>query len=89
MLSRWLARPDHAATARLDALEAATGALASRLATMERAEATRAAEHAAMLDRLDRLYKRVSARISREGNGHTSEPGESPLALRQRLRGGL
>jgi hypothetical protein len=43
----------------------------------------REAEHAAQLDRLSRLYKRVSQRIAAEAT--TDEPRESPLELRRRL----
>lgn len=70
-----------------------------RLERLERAELERAAEHAAMVDRLDRLYKRISARIARapspeDAPESTNVPpvrsrpsGESPLSLRHRLRG--
>lgn len=43
----------------------------------------REAEHAAQLDRLSRLYKRVSQRIAAEAT--TEEPRESVLDLRRRL----
>lgn len=64
--------------ARLSALEEAVHAI-------QRAEAVRAAEHATQLDRFERLYKRLSSRIARDGGSAAAE--ESPLALRQRLRG--
>lgn len=38
-----------------------------------------------MIDQLDRLYKRMSARIARENGSRAADAGESPLALRQRL----
>jgi hypothetical protein len=72
--------PDGDVRARLAALE-------TRVHTLAAQEAARAGEHAAMVDRLDRLYKRISARMVRENNGATPAPEESPLALRQRLRG--
>lgn len=42
----------------------------------------REAEHAAQLDKLARLYKRVAQRIAQEG---AAEPTESVLELRRRL----
>jgi len=57
--------------------------LAERLATVERNEALRAAEHATAVDQLSRLYKRLSAREWRAANGAKAE--ESPLDLRRRL----
>jgi hypothetical protein len=66
----------------------ALGELVGRVAALERAEATRAGEHAAMVDQLERLYKRVSARIAREqpsNNGGAGRSDESVLSLRQRL----
>ena len=64
---------------------------------LERAEVLRSAEHTATVDRLERLYKRMSVRIAREA-GPTPSPEtivdpeassghESVLSLRQR-RGG-
>lgn len=58
--------------------------LAERLAAIERAEALRAAEHAAALDKLERLYKRMAARVAREPD-LTTHNGESVLDLRNRL----
>lgn len=55
------------------------------LQQLRQEEVRRAAEHAAMVDQLTRLYKRVSARITREPNG--TEPAD-PLStgeLRRRL----
>ncbi len=62
--------------------------LTLRIEKLERAEATRAAEHAAMVDQLDRLYKRVSARIARADRVDREEPAleESVLSLKQRLQ---
>lgn len=74
-------------------------ALRERLDTLERKEAVRAGEWADVLDRFERLYKRLVARQDRErravtGQAETvttdearSDSGESPLALRRRLRG--
>lgn len=78
-------------------------ALLARIEELERSEVRRNAEHADMVDRLDRLYKRISARIQRSGaasaEGTLPLPGdrsavlsdshdnESTLSLRQRLRG--
>lgn len=77
--------------ARLEKLESDLGAtslsLYQRVEKLERAEATRAAEHAAMVDQLERLYKRVSARIARADR--IEEPPveeESVLSLKQRLQ---
>lgn len=65
--------------------------LTARVAQLESAETLRAAEHHAMVDQLDRLYKRLVARISRqnalESTNATEDRSESPLALRRRLRG--
>jgi hypothetical protein len=59
--------------------------LRTRVAAMEASELQRNAEHAALCDRLDRLYKRVSARIAR-GSDSQPEPTESVLALKSRLK---
>lgn len=59
--------------------------LEEEIRELKHSEITRAAEHSAMVDQLDRLYKRVSARIARSAPSDT--PEESPLALRNRLRG--
>jgi hypothetical protein len=69
--------PDAALLARVAALE-------DTLHQLHRSEAIRSAEHAAMVDKLDRLYKRVAARVARGENGATDE---STLAMRNRLRG--
>ena len=70
---------------RVTALETHVRVVYERLRELESAEAARAAEHAVMVDKLDRLFKRISARITRaQANG---APDESPLAMRQRLRG--
>lgn len=68
-------------------LRSEVSTLTERVAAMERAEALRAAEHAAALDKLERLYKRMTARFTREAktNGHRDDDGESVLSLRQRL----
>jgi hypothetical protein len=64
-------------------------ALYVRVDKLERAEVERTAEHAAMVDRLERLYKRVSTRIARESQPEDAAPvpGVSPLALKRRIRG--
>ena len=61
--------------------------LRMRVGELERSEATRNAEHAAMVDQLDRLYKRISSRIARsnESSEPTKADGESVLSLRNRL----
>lgn len=58
-----------------------------RVMALEKAEALRAAEHAQMVDRLERLYKRITARIARDAEP-PSETTESPLSLRRRLQRG-
>lgn len=85
-------------TAEWDSRTPTPAQLSMRMDRLERAEIERAAEHAAMIDRLERLYKRVSVRIAREGAGTLPESGssivgqpestESPLDMRQRLRRG-
>ena len=60
--------------------------LEEELRELKHSEVTRSAEHSAMVDQLDRLYKRISARISRSPNQESAQE-ESPLALRNRLRG--
>jgi hypothetical protein len=60
--------------------------LEEELRELKHSEVTRSAEHSAMVDQLDRLYKRISARISR-APAQEEPPDESPLALRNRLRG--
>lgn len=61
-----------------------------RLLTLEANEATREAQHAAQLDALARLYKRVATRIAREApppvaNADAPSESESVLAMRRRL----
>lgn len=69
--------------------------IVARLDELESREIERNAEHMAMCDRLDRLYKRLSARISRQdAPGRENGSGVSPLAFRdevnrQRSRNGL
>lgn len=74
--------------------DASAQTLLARLEAVEKAEALRAAEHAAMVDQLTRLYKRVSMRIARsderdrdlldqEATHHHN--GESVLSMRNRL----
>lgn len=59
--------------------------LEQRVEALESAEVLRAAEHAAMVDRLERLYKRMVTRVSREATV-SAEPEESVLTLRDRIR---
>ena len=59
-------------------------ALEARVRALEASETVRNAEHAAMVDQLDRLYKRISARISRE-QPQNAAATESVLSLRERL----
>lgn len=79
---------DADAWGRQEALSHALDALHDRVVLVERADALRAAEHAAAMDAMARLYKRVSARIARElpANGAAPPQEESPLELRRRLR---
>ncbi len=93
VLARWLTvRRERAHSqdlwGRQDALSHALDALRERVVAVERAESVRAAEHAAALDAMSRLYKRVAARIAREQQPATGDtpPEESPLDLRRRLR---
>jgi hypothetical protein len=79
--------PDAGLEARLVALETHIKALYDHVKLIEGDEVKRSAEHAAMVDQLDRLYKRISARIARNDSSPTTS-GESPLAMRRRLRGG-
>lgn len=88
-LRRVLGTVKHTAPAPLDgAIPSVGDPLLRRVEALERAETVRAAEHAAMVDQLDRLYKRITARIARE---HSAKPepaseGESVLSLRNRLQ---
>lgn len=93
LLARWLTVPLDGQRVqdlwgRQEALSHALDALRERVSLVEHADAVRAAEHAAALDSMARLYKRVSARIARESlpNGSTQPKEESPLDLRRRLR---
>lgn len=73
--------------------------LEERLGTLEKEAARREAEWLDVLDRFNRLYKRIVARQDRErravtGQAETvttdearSDSGESTLALKRRLRG--
>ena len=64
-----------------------TRVLQARIAELETREVERNAEHMAMIDRLDRLYKRLSARISRQNPPEsTNGEGASPLAFRDSIR---
>jgi len=92
-LRRWLGvTPDDfdakAAWGRQETLSYTLDALRERVVALERAETVRAAEHAAAMDAMQRLYKRVAARIARETTPPNGEapPEESPLQLRRRLR---
>ena len=69
--------------ARLTALETHVKALYDHIALLEREHTVRLAEHAAMMDQLNRLYKRMAQRVAREA---PASEEESPLALRERLR---
>lgn len=70
---------------RVTALETHVKALYDHVALLEREETRRAAEHATMVDQLDRLYKRITARIARTYGGDLEPNGESPLSLKRRL----
>jgi hypothetical protein len=99
-MRKWLARfrhavPTHQGTTRSeilvethppDTVGPAVRKLEERIAAVERSEATRAAEHAAQLDSLARLYKRISQRIVREQEQTPAEDEESVMAMRKRLR---
>lgn len=76
----------HPDTPLVAALRAELDTLKARVDALARAELERQAEHAAMLDSLSRLYKRVSARIAREQPPGDTPSGESTLTLRSRLR---
>ena len=66
-----------------ESLTEAVTALGARIAALEAREAQRSLEHVAAVDALDRLAKRITARMIR---AEQAEPeGESPLALRNRL----
>lgn len=73
--------------------------LTQRVDTMVKNEARREAEWLDVLDRFDRLYKRIVARLDREAKPGAerretgvpgearSDSGESTLELKRRLRG--
>lgn len=67
-------------------LSDAVASLQRRVAVLETAETVRSAEHHAMIDQLDRLYKRLVVRIARAPR--VDPPDESVLALRERLSRG-
>lgn len=69
---------------RVEQLEERVRLLHGAVAEAQASELERAADHAAMVDKLERIYKRFATRIAREG---AAEPEESPLTLRNRLRG--
>lgn len=54
----------------------------------EAAHVSRLADLHTLLDKLQRLYNRLIARIGRDGSEAQQGGPESPLELRQRLRGG-
>ena len=85
-LRRWLgtATPEAGTPPQIVLLTECVRQLEADVQGLLKAEIVRSAEHAARIDQLDRLYKRVSARIAR-GEGEPTHNGESPLALRQRL----
>jgi len=68
-----------------------------RVEQLVRSEAVRAGEWSDVLDRFNRLYKRLAARQAREDQALSENPEqstvrapiapESPLAMRQRMRG--
>jgi hypothetical protein len=62
-------------------------AVEGRIAALETREAQRSLEHVAAVDALDRLARRITARILRaDGKEPQGEEGESALSLRNRLR---
>lgn len=94
LFTRWLRRlPPVAATeheaqdlwGRQRVLSITLDALTERVVSLERAAAVREAEHAAAIDALNRLYRRVAARIARESPASSAEKGESVLDLKTRL----
>lgn len=84
---KWLRRRD----AELDApfLAECVRQLESDVQQLQQSELTRAAEHAMAVDKLERLFKRISARVSRDPayRDLAERTDESPLALRERIRG--
>lgn len=64
-------------------LSLAVDDLRARVEALERSETLRNAEHLAMCDRLDRLFKRLVARMARDPQLQLE--GESVLSLRERL----
>lgn len=94
LITRWLRRQptvaatEHEASAlwgRQRVLSLTLDALTERVEALEHAAAVREAEHAAAMDSLNRLYRRVAARIARESPVSTGEKGESVLELKTRL----
>jgi hypothetical protein len=95
-MRKWLARfrhavPTHQGTTRSeilvtahppDTVGPALRKLEERIEAIERAEATRDANHAQQVDQLSRLLKRFAQRIVREG---TDQPEESVMHMRKRL----
>ena len=67
------------------ALQREVALLTERVRVLESAELVRAAEHTDVVQKLERLYKRLSMRLSRAGIIHDTPPEESPLAMRNRL----
>jgi hypothetical protein len=100
-MRKWLARfrhavPTHQGTTRSEILVTAHPPdtqgpalleLAARVSALEQSETLRAAEHTAMLDRLQRLYKRHAQRIVREAEDSpdTTTHEESVMHMRKRL----
>lgn len=86
-LLRVLRRPAPTPASLDDAIPVALESLRRRVAALEALELERAAEHHAMVDKLERLYKRLATRIAREAASESNGSGESPLDIRRRLRG--
>lgn len=57
-------------------------ALEARMTALEQREALRSAEHVAMVQQLDRIAKRMAARLTRDDE---PKSGESVASLRSRL----
>ena len=68
-------------------LAEAVSALGARIAALEAREAQRSLEHVAAVDQLDRLAKRITARIIRaaEKEPATEPETESVASLKKRL----
>lgn len=77
---------------RLETLTRQHVALVERVKAMETAEVARSAEHAAMVHRLDSMYKRIATRMAKAAGVPKEQllaengDGESVLDLKQRLR---